>query len=51
MTSMNGILQDQLRLILSLLGKPKPDDVEFVDKPRYKEMLLKMQEKVHIMRE
>lgn len=40
--------KDQLRLILSLLGKPKPDDVEFVDKPRYKEMLLKMQEKAAI---
>jgi len=40
--------KDQLRLILSLLGKPKPEDVEFVDKPRYKEMLLKMQEKAAI---
>jgi len=40
--------KDQLRLILSLIGKPKPDDVEFVDKPRYKEMLLKMQEKAAI---
>ncbi len=27
-----------------LLGKPKPDDVEFISNPRYKEMLLKMQE-------
>lgn len=40
--------KDQLRLVLSLLGKPKPEDVEFVDKPRYKEMLLKMQEKAAI---
>lgn len=34
--------KDQLRLILSLLGKPKPEDCEFIDKPRYKDMLLKM---------
>jgi len=40
--------KDQLRLILSLIGKPKAKDVEFVDKPRYKEMLLKMQEKAAI---
>jgi len=40
--------KDQLRLILSLLGKPKAEDVAFVDKPRYKEMLLKMQEKAAI---
>jgi serine/threonine protein kinase len=40
--------KDQLRLILSLIGKPAAKDVEFVDKPRYKEMLLKMQEKAAI---
>jgi serine/threonine protein kinase len=40
--------KDQLRLILSLIGKPAAKDVEFVDKPRYKEMLLKMQEKAKI---
>lgn len=34
--------KDQLRLILSLLGKPSAADCEFIDKPRYKDMLLKM---------
>jgi len=37
--------KDQLRLILSLLGKPKPEDCEFIDKPRYKDMLLKMSDR------
>jgi len=34
--------KDQLRLILSLLGKPSAEDCQFIDKPRYKDMLLKM---------
>jgi len=37
--------KDQLRLILSLLGKPSPEDCEFIDKQRYKDMLLKMSDR------
>eukprot|EP00656_Telonema_subtile_P052483 TRINITY_DN7334_c0_g1_i1.p1 TRINITY_DN7334_c0_g1~~TRINITY_DN7334_c0_g1_i1.p1 ORF type:complete len:514 (-),score=75.26 TRINITY_DN7334_c0_g1_i1:304-1845(-) len=34
--------KDQLRLILSLLGKPSTEDCEFIQKDRYRDMLLKM---------
>eukprot|EP00658_Telonema_sp_P-2_P029835 TRINITY_DN22631_c0_g1_i3.p1 TRINITY_DN22631_c0_g1~~TRINITY_DN22631_c0_g1_i3.p1 ORF type:complete len:519 (+),score=125.51 TRINITY_DN22631_c0_g1_i3:208-1764(+) len=34
--------KDQLRLILSLLGKPCDEDCQFIQKDKYREMLLKM---------
>jgi len=40
--------KDQLRLIMSLLGNPAADDVAFIEKERYREMLLKMSKKEHV---
>jgi mitogen-activated protein kinase 1/3 len=40
--------KDQLRLIMSLLGNPAPEDVAFIEKERYREMLLKMSKKDHV---
>jgi len=40
--------KDQLRLIMSLLGNPSPGEVNFIEKARYREMLLKMTKKEHV---